>query len=538
MPLPATPHISLLATATHFIQMLSRYPRLLLVAALLSGLLPFLGKPFHIDDPLFLWSARQIQAHPTDPFGFRVNWSQTERPMSEVTKNPPLACYYIAAAAALAGWSEPMLHAAFLLPALAALLGCYELARIFGVRPLLAALAMLCTPAFFVSSTTVMCDTMMLAFWNWALVCWLRGLEKKSNAWLALAGLLVTAAALTKYFGICLIPLLASYSLLRSRRDTAWLLPVLISLTLLAGYEWWTRSLYGQGMLFEAMHYSSAVRGGGTGTSSYNFTLGLAYAGGSLAVVLFFCPFFWPVKKWFPAAALVGAFTVFIFYTGAPVDIVRSISRHRLDWVAVQFAFWACVGVALLTLAVENLLRSRYADSALLLLWVGGTFIFAVIVNWTVNVRSLLPMAPAVGILLARRWERNTAGGLSTVRAAWALLPAAGLSIAVAHADFFWARAVRNSVQAIAQDPRNRSGTLWFEGHWGFHYYMESLGAKPLDWNRSRIQNGDGLVIPGNNCSIFTPNVEFTAVRQRLVTPHTVLDCHDESWCRCGLLCL
>jgi hypothetical protein len=40
-------------------------------------------------------------------------------PMWDITKNPPLACHYLAAAAAVVGWSEAALHAAFLLPAVA-----------------------------------------------------------------------------------------------------------------------------------------------------------------------------------------------------------------------------------------------------------------------------------------------------------------------------------------------------------------------------------------------------------------------------------
>ncbi len=29
-----------------------------------AALVPFIGKPFNMDDPLFIWAAHQIQAHP------------------------------------------------------------------------------------------------------------------------------------------------------------------------------------------------------------------------------------------------------------------------------------------------------------------------------------------------------------------------------------------------------------------------------------------------------------------------------------------
>src|ERR1019366_6512114 len=113
------------------------------------------------------WAAHQIQADPLNPFGFAVNWFGTVTPMWLATENPPAASYYIAFAAAILGWSEVALHAAFLLPAIAAVLGTYRLAQKFCSRPVLAALATLFTPVFLISSSTVMCDVMMVAVLVW-----------------------------------------------------------------------------------------------------------------------------------------------------------------------------------------------------------------------------------------------------------------------------------------------------------------------------------------------------------------------------------
>ncbi len=61
------------------------------------------------------------------------------------------------------------------------------------------------TPVFLVSSTNLMCDTLMLAFWVWALLLRVRGLGGEERAALLLAAsLLVALCALTKYYGICL----------------------------------------------------------------------------------------------------------------------------------------------------------------------------------------------------------------------------------------------------------------------------------------------------------------------------------------------
>src|ERR1700722_9208660 len=131
----------------------------------LACLLPFCAEAFHIDDPLFIWAGRQILNHPFDPFGFKVLWFQTALPMAQVTNNPPLGCYYLAAAAGLFGFSEAALHLAFALPAMVVVVATYFLARSLTKRPVVAALAALFAPGFLVSGTSVMCDMPAAALW-------------------------------------------------------------------------------------------------------------------------------------------------------------------------------------------------------------------------------------------------------------------------------------------------------------------------------------------------------------------------------------
>ncbi|MGO8764389.1 MAG: ArnT family glycosyltransferase [Limisphaerales bacterium] len=155
----------------------TRHPNWTLAWLTAALLLPFCAKPFNLDDPLFIWVAKQIQAHPADPFGFTVNWGLTAIPMWKATENPPLACYYLALAGGLLGWSEVALHLAFILPAVGVVLGTHRLARHFCGSPMLAALAALCTPVFMISSLTLMSDVLMLAFWVWAVIFWVEGLN-------------------------------------------------------------------------------------------------------------------------------------------------------------------------------------------------------------------------------------------------------------------------------------------------------------------------------------------------------------------------
>src|SRR5207237_10721152 len=147
-----------------------------------------------------------------DPYGFEVLWDLTREPFVDVARNPPLACYWLALVGSIFGWSEASLHLAGLVPAIGVLWGTYRLAERYGARPLSAAFLTLATPVFLVCSASVMCDVPMLCGWIWSIILWDQGLRRRSTTQMSIAGLLIAATALTKYFGVCLIPLLTAYS--------------------------------------------------------------------------------------------------------------------------------------------------------------------------------------------------------------------------------------------------------------------------------------------------------------------------------------
>jgi len=499
------------------------HPYWVLTLAVLATLTPFLAKPFNLDDPLFIWTARQIHVQPCDPYGFDVNWYDAAEPMWAVMENPPLASYYLALAAGIFGWSEIVLHFAFLLPAVAAILGTYRLARHFCDQPMLAAVAALFTPVFLVSATTVMCDALMLAFWVWAVVWWLEGMERDDLWRLGGAGLLIALAELTKYFGACLIPLLAAYGVIEKRRLRLgrWIACLLIPLAALCAYQWFTLALYKQVLMFEAISYAGYAKSllGVSGIASA--LTALTFTGGCLAVVVFFAPFLWRAR------ILAG-------FAGGTILTVVALSRggillqhyNRLQnsgWapVNVQITLWAVGGVSVLALAVADVLDRRDARSWLLASWVLGTFLFTAFFNWTVNARSILPVAPAVGILLVRRLEQKGLTGRKTWsrNAAICLAAGAALALLVTQSDFLLAVAVRQSAQQVCVKYGTKGGTLWYQGHWGFQYYMEALGASPIDIRRSRLKAGEKIALPQNNTTFFQPSPSAVSVVETMAIP-------------------
>ncbi len=494
------------------------HPYWLLALVVLAALVPFLSKPFNIDEPLFLWTARQIQAHPGNPYGFNVNWYGTAMPMSVVTKNPPLACYYLALAAKMFGWSETGLHAAFLLPALAAIWGTYRLARRLCQWPLLAALATLFTPVFLISATTIMCDVLMLAFWVWAAVLWLEGMEQNQFWKLTAAGFLIGLAALTKYYGACLVPLLAAYSLIDKRRLGWWAIRLLIPLMMLYVYQLATLLLYGHPLFASATDYvvSAKVFYGFSQTAAT--MTGLAFTGGGLAMAVFFAPLLWRTRRLRVFAVVLVSIAIAIFIIGMVAKKFDPLQGASGPFMEIQIVFWAMGGAWVLALTLAEVWVRRDASSSLLGLWLFGTFLFASFFNWGVNGRSILPMAPAMGILLARCLERNIAVKERTLVRATPVCLAAGalLALLVARADFLLATAVRQCAQQVCARYGHSQTSLWFQGHWGFQYYMEAFGASALDLARSPLKAGDTLAIPVNNTNVFPPRPEVIVSQETL----------------------
>ncbi|MFQ5673060.1 MAG: glycosyltransferase family 39 protein [Nitrospinales bacterium] len=494
---------------------LSWMPVAVLTAATLACLLPFADKAFHIDDPVFLRIARQIQSDPADFFGFMINWTGREIPMPDLATNPPLNSYFIALAGGLFGWSETALHLVFLVPALGVVLGTWALARLLCSQPLLAALAALLTPVVLVSSANVMCDTLMLAFWVWAVALWLRGARGGGYGFFLAASLLAALAAMTKFFAVSLVPLLFVYSLAQRRglaREQGFLL---IPAAVVFGYEWLTHMMYGKGLFSSAMAYAGSVGAQFGEPLFYKGIVGLSFTGGCLATVIFFATASESRK------VLLGVVLFLIALAClTPFVLPGKVALDGAHWpMTIQFAVFVTGGLGLLALAVADFLKHREDPaSLLLLLWVFGTFVFAAFINWMVNGRSILPMAPAMGILLARRMDgmNRIAGAGFAWKAAWPLLPSLVLALLVAVGDYRMA----NSVRAAATEFTRQYGShpLWFGGHWGFQYYMESGGGKPVDIGKSALAPGDVLILPGNAAVDFAlaPGIRKTR-REKVV---------------------
>ena len=513
-------------------------------------LLPLANKAYHIDDTLFLAVAQQIHNAPLDYYGFELPWGGAIRPATDAIKNPPGASYLWAAVSAVFGWGEIPLHVAAALVAALFGLGTYYVARRFTTIPLVATLIAVVGPGFLVSANTVMSDVPMMTAYVWAILLWLKGVDSSPTPRLALpaetslrevertrepqanpfahlyliaAALLIAAATLTKYFAITALPLLLVYTLLHQRRLDPRLAYLFLPIAIVALYQWHSANLYGENLLGSAAGYAVGFATGSADPLLVKTGVALAFAGGSFAAILFYAPLLWRWPILVFGAALIVALTAY-FLTFDELDrIVIRTGDHLNWWFPFQLALWIVVGIAIVALALHDLVRYRNAAAALLFLWFIGTFLFSAYLNWTVNVRTLIPMAPALGILAARRLElRFPAERLKQFRFhAVPLALAALLTALVLYADYRLAGAGRIAAATFARDAAEYGRPYYYKGHWGFQYYMNAAGMPAFSPQSAEYTPGDRIVVPLNNTvsGQFHPAVARAYRNLRLEVP-------------------
>lgn len=468
---------------------------MLLAALTLLPLLPFLGKAISIDAPVFVAVAERIVEIPWDPFGFEMVWDSTSPHAAAFNRNPPLLSYYLAAWIAPFGTHDGLLHAALLPFPLIAALSFLGIARRVAGAGLAPAALLVCTPAFFVLSTTVMLDLPMLACFLFAVYALLRGREPDGIRWQWASGVAAAATGLMKYVGFAVAPLLAAGVLLLYSRDFRALLrvlgPALLAWGLWGAYTW---SVYG------TVHFlgSTDVVIDKHADEFWNQLLSTpVFYGGALL---------FPIALWLTTLArgrkgselavlglLLGtAVVTFVLPDGEPSR------RHPID---VEESVFAAVGFAGAFFLWGSCLRPQRIREdpleAFLVLWLLGFLAFTTLFNWHVNAADALLAAPPVLLLLFRN-DALRPGARQVIGCLAVMLP---LSLLLATADAIQAGVYRRAAADIAEEIGERPGSRWFVGQWGLHHYLGRIGFQavvPPMYGRSDIEEGDWLASARN----------------------------------------
>ena len=462
---------------------------LILLAVMTAVLLPFIGKPFNVDDPFYLKAARQFAADPVHPYSYSINWSGETRdawgPRTMEATFPPLVTAYTALIIKTFGEKEWVLHLLFMVFPLAAAAGMYFISKRYTESPLAASLLAAVCPAFMVSANSIMLDVPLCALVLCSIAFFIYGADSGSGWKLALGSALAGCAVLAKYSGILVVPVLLFYLYFSKRlRYSAYLIVPFAFLGL------W--SLHNE-IVYKGVHFLLASKHIGKGVSLHKlFAFGTYYSG---------C-FVFPVLLIFTASLrdvrALAVWTLALFVFG----------KITLGGTGTSLLF-AVLCAATLYFVYKALLERGILDRFVLAWFFTGLAAVILLEPW-VSARYMLVILPPAAIIFAKILDGLPPGrraALSYASVAVALV----LSIALCVSDYIWALSYKRAAGYVKDKGYN---TGYFTGHFGFQYYLEKAGMTALEVNKPL--SGGGYLIAARIPDPQKPSSEITG-RLKLV---------------------
>jgi hypothetical protein len=451
----------------------------ILLASLL--LLPFLNKPYTIDDPLFLREARHALVDPLHPADFEQVWNAGDRlKLSQYLLGGTLPAYVLAPVAALGGreWMahlyQLLLLCGFLIASVsvALRLGCDRrqantVGLLIASNPVTLAMAATCMPDVMAAMFGMAGMDRLLLFRE----------ERRWGAGLS-SGLLLAAAVLC-------------------RASTAPLLLVAALLLIAATGKRAAESLWPLGVAAVVVAVCVSLDRG----SAPNATVGAAFqvltsmrnVPRNLVAFLCYQALTGPLLVY----ALLSSGGKFAGCVGGLVALGVTLSMLVGSANLVLYAVPAALGICFLLACVSvvgraSTCRRPLVDVLPLLVWLGSGMIALPYVY--MGAKYLLPGIPAAALLIVRHATRARQPRYPlTIALLVALGWISGALIVVG--DTTLATSQREAVDRLIA-PRVRRGLkVWAGGQWAFLGYAEDAGAKALGNTPPLPEPGDTIVV-------------------------------------------
>jgi hypothetical protein len=464
----------------------------LTVAALVTGLNAL--KPVAVDDAAYLLLARQIAAHPADPYGGELFWYAKPVPALHILA-PPVVPYWLALGIRLFGEQVPILKL-WLFP--------FPLVLCFAVRSLVGRFApgygAVAVPAVALSPLVLplfgmMLDVPALALGLAALAVFVRG-----GAWSWIhAGLLAGLAMQTKYSAFVVPGVLGWYGLTHRRAVPA-LAAVLVSVLVFAGWEGWLFRRYGESHFLYHVSESTGEEFGAK--AGRLFSPLVTYCGG---LGFGFCLFALPVAGvkrgvvWGVVVLTLGLVTLlFLPYRDSVFLHDKNTGAVAVDLPGIVFTVEGAFFFLVLVLTGLPFLVRNHPNRTTWFLagWLGLELVAYFVLSPFAAGRRVM----GLGFVAAVAFFRAAAvlGRVKHVRPGrWVLPYGIALGLGLFAIDAWDARPEKVLAETAAGFVKDHGGgrTL-FNGHWGFQYYCDREGMLPVVPGASQLEPGDWLVFP------------------------------------------
>ena len=474
------------------------------VASLL--LLPFLNKPFTIDDPLFLHAARHALVDPLHPADFEQVWNAGDRQkFSQYLLGGILPAYVLAPVAALGG-REWMAHLYQLLLLSGFLVASVSVARRLGCGRREAGtvgLVIASNPVTLAMAATCMPDVMAMMFGMAGMDRVLLFREERRWGVGLAAGLLLAAAVLCRASTAPLV--LVAALLLRPatwKRAAECLWPLAVAAVVVAVFVSLNRGPAANATLAGAFQMLTSMRNVPRNLVAF---LGFQALTGPLL-----------------AYALLSRGRKFVGVVAALVAVGVALSMVSGAAPLVRYAVPAALGICFVLACVGVVGDLRQALP--LVVWLGSGLVALPYVY--MGAKYLLPGVPAAALLIvlhaARvRQPRYPLTVALLVAVGWI----SGALIVVG--DTTLAGSQREAVDRLIAPRIQRGLKVWAGGQWAFLGYAEDAGAKALANTAPLPEPGDTIVIS---------RLDYYGMLDRLPIRRELL--HTRTDRRCGVFVL
>ena len=494
------------------------------------------AKPLVIDDPVYVALARQIAAHPGDPYGVEIFWDDVPEPAMSVGTLPPVLPYWLAGAMTLFGewplaWKLSLLPFAFALTAsLAFLLG--RIAKPLAT-PVLWTLALGPTV---LPGMNLMLDVPALALGLAGFALFVHACERE-RALLALgAGLVLGLALQTKYSALVFAALVLAYAVIYRRpREAA--LALLAAMGLFVGWELLLVARYGQSHflagiervhLFEQHYAVRLADAKAPGTAALYWTLSLlSLLGGTAPYAALLALVGLGARGYLVSLAAIAVALAFAALPSLPslpalgagrfFDELLASRREIVIFVPLGLFTAGCVLAALVRLLRRPDGPEQRVDR-LLTVWLLLEIVASCAISPYPAVRRIIGLSFVATLIAARSASQRMDHGGARVAARVATLVGLALASLYFASELGDARARRALVDQVVQrlaqlgaSPERE--TIWYSGHWEVQFYGERAGWRVVEPGKSHLRRGDWLVLV---LSVSQPRISYPPPFQRV----------------------
>jgi len=469
------------------------------------------AKPVVMDDTAYLQFARQIAVHPLDPYGGELFWYREPEPTMTILL-PPVLPYWFALGIAIFGENLFLLKLWLLPFGLGLCFAVQFLLKRFGRGNSAGMLVMFILGPAVLPLFNFMLDIPALALGASAIALFIRGADRTSTLNLILAGVLAGLAMQTKYTMFVVPVILLGYGI-HNRSIPQAIISTILSLIVFESWELFLHYRYGES------HFLHHVRQQQTTGEELSFGtklslkaalfqpmlghLGLLALALGLAVGRAVGYSRWMVIG-FAALSMAGITAVCLLSYSDSVILRNSTNGSaKLDLPTAVFGF---LGFAAFTSMIVATMRPLLRAPKWRLRWsmdawfLAGWFAVEILAYFALTpfpaARRVVPMCLPMPIIAHRFIALRSVHRPTIKLTKWVVAFSVVLGLGLHALDCWDARAERDlAIRAAEVTKTDGSSTTYYQGHWGWQYYCDRAGMKPLFPDKTELKPGDFLVM-------------------------------------------